>query len=194
MSYIVSARKYRPKTFEDVVGQEQITSTLKRSIETDHLAQAFLFCGPRGVGKTTFVESCINEYQEATFRRFLRSNYGRSPFDLIMMALLAISVIFIFMAASNFAGILAVDSHDNKSLLLPLIAVLIFILIPFFYGWLIVTKIVKSYGAAYSSLIGAAITVLTTLTLWKSESLQGSNPPLSMSILLFSLRYKRSPR
>jgi len=53
MSYIVSARKYRPKTFEDVVGQEQITSTLKRSIETDHLAQAFLFCGPRGVGKTT---------------------------------------------------------------------------------------------------------------------------------------------
>lgn len=53
MSYIVSARKYRPKTFEDVVGQEQITTTLKRSIETDHLAQAFLFCGPRGVGKTT---------------------------------------------------------------------------------------------------------------------------------------------
>ncbi len=53
MSYIVSARKYRPKTFEDVVGQEQITTTLKRSIETGHLAQAFLFCGPRGVGKTT---------------------------------------------------------------------------------------------------------------------------------------------
>lgn len=53
MSYIVSARKYRPKTFEDVVGQEQITTTLKRSIETNHLAQAFLFCGPRGVGKTT---------------------------------------------------------------------------------------------------------------------------------------------
>lgn len=53
MSYIVSARKYRPQTFEDVVGQEQITTTLKRSIENDHLAQAFLFCGPRGVGKTT---------------------------------------------------------------------------------------------------------------------------------------------
>lgn len=53
MSYIVSARKYRPKTFEDVVGQEQITTTLKRSIENDHVAQAFLFCGPRGVGKTT---------------------------------------------------------------------------------------------------------------------------------------------
>lgn len=53
MSYIVSARKYRPHTFEDVVGQEQITDTLKRAIEKDHVAQAFLFCGPRGVGKTT---------------------------------------------------------------------------------------------------------------------------------------------
>lgn len=53
MAYIVSARKYRPLTFEDVVGQDQITNTLKRAIETGQLAQAFLFCGPRGVGKTT---------------------------------------------------------------------------------------------------------------------------------------------
>lgn len=53
MAYIVSARKYRPHTFEDVVGQEQITNTLKRAIEANQLAQAFLFCGPRGVGKTT---------------------------------------------------------------------------------------------------------------------------------------------
>ena len=51
--YIVSARKYRPRNFDEVVGQEQVTATLQRAIETDHLAQAFLFCGPRGVGKTT---------------------------------------------------------------------------------------------------------------------------------------------
>ncbi len=53
MSYIVSARKYRPQRFEDVVGQEHITSTLKNALLTDKLAHAFLFCGPRGVGKTT---------------------------------------------------------------------------------------------------------------------------------------------
>lgn len=53
MSYIVSARKYRPQTFEDVVGQEHITSTLKNALMSDKLAHAFLFCGPRGVGKTT---------------------------------------------------------------------------------------------------------------------------------------------
>ena len=51
--YIVSARKYRPDTFEMVVGQDAITQTLKNSIKNNQLGQAYLFCGPRGVGKTT---------------------------------------------------------------------------------------------------------------------------------------------
>jgi len=52
-NFIVSARKYRPATFDRVVGQTSITTTLKNAIKNNHLAQAFLFCGPRGVGKTT---------------------------------------------------------------------------------------------------------------------------------------------
>ena len=52
-NFIVSARKYRPSTFRSVVGQENITSTLKNAIRNNQVAQAFLFCGPRGVGKTT---------------------------------------------------------------------------------------------------------------------------------------------
>lgn len=51
--FIVSARKYRPATFSSVVGQQSITSTLKNAIERGQLAHAYLFCGPRGVGKTT---------------------------------------------------------------------------------------------------------------------------------------------
>jgi DNA polymerase-3 subunit gamma/tau len=51
--FIVSARKYRPQNFSTVVGQSHITTTLKNSIKNNHLAHAFLFCGPRGVGKTT---------------------------------------------------------------------------------------------------------------------------------------------
>ena len=51
--FIVSARKYRPTTFADVVGQQAITNTLVNAIENNHLAQALLFTGPRGVGKTT---------------------------------------------------------------------------------------------------------------------------------------------
>ncbi|MBQ2340920.1 MAG: DNA polymerase III subunit gamma/tau, partial [Bacteroidaceae bacterium] len=52
-NYIVSARKYRPTTFSSVVGQSSLTTTLKNSIASGRLAHAYLFCGPRGVGKTT---------------------------------------------------------------------------------------------------------------------------------------------
>jgi DNA polymerase-3 subunit gamma/tau len=52
-NFIVSARKYRPASFDMVIGQNTITSTLKSAIKNNHLAQAYLFCGPRGVGKTT---------------------------------------------------------------------------------------------------------------------------------------------
>jgi DNA polymerase-3 subunit gamma/tau len=52
-NFVVSARKYRPADFKSVVGQQHITTTLQNAIKNKHLAQAFLFCGPRGVGKTT---------------------------------------------------------------------------------------------------------------------------------------------
>ncbi|MCA9605062.1 MAG: DNA polymerase III subunit gamma/tau, partial [Myxococcales bacterium] len=53
MAYTVFARKYRPQSFADVVGQEHVTRTLSNAIETDRVAHAFLFTGVRGVGKTT---------------------------------------------------------------------------------------------------------------------------------------------
>ncbi|HEY5499846.1 MAG TPA: DNA polymerase III subunit gamma/tau, partial [Bacteroidales bacterium] len=52
-NYLVSARKYRPDSFQSVVGQSALTTTLKNAIKNKQLAHAYLFCGPRGVGKTT---------------------------------------------------------------------------------------------------------------------------------------------
>lgn len=52
-NFVVSARKYRPNRFDEVVGQSHVSNTLKNALKTGHLAHAFLFCGPRGVGKTT---------------------------------------------------------------------------------------------------------------------------------------------
>ncbi|MCB0489617.1 MAG: DNA polymerase III subunit gamma/tau [Cyclobacteriaceae bacterium] len=66
-SFVVSARKYRPLGFDEVVGQDHITTTLKNAIDNNKLAQALLFCGPRGVGKTTcarIVARMINGFEE----------------------------------------------------------------------------------------------------------------------------------
>ncbi len=72
--FVVSARKYRPQTFKDVVGQQAITNTLLNAIENNHLAQALLFTGPRGVGKTTcarilakMINSDVTEQKDEDF-------------------------------------------------------------------------------------------------------------------------------
>ena len=56
MSYLALYRKYRPKTFEEVVGQENVVKILSNSIKTDHISHAYLFSGPRGTGKTSIAK------------------------------------------------------------------------------------------------------------------------------------------
>ena len=72
--FVVSARKYRPQSFRDVVGQQAITNTLLNAIENNHLAQALLFTGPRGVGKTTCAVTDDNDFAFNVFELDAASN------------------------------------------------------------------------------------------------------------------------
>jgi len=80
-NFIVSARKYRPMSFQAVVGQKSITSILQKSIESDQLAQSYLFCGPRGVGKTTCARIFAKEINKFTNDADLE-NFSFNIFEL----------------------------------------------------------------------------------------------------------------
>ena len=73
MSYLVSARKYRPTKFDNVVGQKHVTTTLTNAIKNNKIGHAYLFCGPRGVGKTTCARifaSTVNENSNSQYNIF----------------------------------------------------------------------------------------------------------------------------
>ena len=81
-SFVVSALKYRPTTFEEVVGQQSITQTLKNSLETEQLAQALLFCGPRGVGKTSCARILAKQINKSSQKESTDDDFAFNIFEL----------------------------------------------------------------------------------------------------------------
>lgn len=80
--YVVSARKYRPVKFEDVVGQSHVTTTLQNAVKNEKIAQSLLFCGPRGVGKTTCARILANEINGFDIDNPLENNNNLNIYEL----------------------------------------------------------------------------------------------------------------
>ena len=80
--YVVSARKYRPVKFEDVVGQNHVTTTLQNAVKNEKVAQSLLFCGPRGVGKTTCARILANEINGFDIDNPLENNNNLNIYEL----------------------------------------------------------------------------------------------------------------
>ena len=80
--FVVSALKYRPTSFEEVVGQHGITQTLKNSLEKNQLAQALLFCGPRGVGKTSCARILAKEINKSDLEGTVHDDFAFNIFEL----------------------------------------------------------------------------------------------------------------
>ena len=80
--YVVSARKYRPIKFDDVVGQSHVTTTLENAIKNNKIAQSILFCGPRGVGKTTCARILANEINGFNIKNPLNSSNNLNIYEL----------------------------------------------------------------------------------------------------------------
>ena len=80
--YVVSARKYSPTKFEDVVGQSHVTTTLQNAIKNEKIAQSILFCGPRGVGKTTCARILANEINDFNIENPLENSNNLNIYEL----------------------------------------------------------------------------------------------------------------
>ena len=81
-NYVVSARKYRPTSFNDVIGQDHVTTTLKNAIENKKVAQSLLFCGPRGVGKTTCARIVAKMVNNLEWNDPLKNNNDLNIYEL----------------------------------------------------------------------------------------------------------------
>ena len=128
------------------IGREAYRAQMIDTLTGEDRRGAILVTGRRGVGKTSFVESSLKEYDAAVFRRFLRSNYGRSAIDHLMLAILALIIGFTALVITDLIEYFSVTVRENTIAVFPLIIFVIASFIPFAYGYLALGE----YGFSFS--------------------------------------------
>lgn len=139
-------RRLNDSNIDTLVGREGHRAFLIDALSGAGRRGAYLVTGRRGVGKTTFVENCLSEYRANVFRRFLRSNVGRSPLDLIAVAAVGLFLLFVLLSASDLLEFLVHQKARNGSflILVPLLLVLAVVLLPMILGTSILFRMWKS--------------------------------------------------
>ena len=146
----ISKDRNHNKSVGDFVGKDGERAFLVNALTDGGSRGSYLVTGRRGVGKTSFVESCIQEYEESVFKRFLRSSHGRSLFDRIAMVSILFLILVSLLVASDILQPLAVNVHENALLVLAIVPLGIFVAIPLFYSFFV-------FRTAFKLLIGLGL-------------------------------------
>lgn len=157
-------RLTRDKSSGDAAG-EYVGRDGERALLVDALTNAgargaYLITGRRGVGKTTFVESCLSEYQAGVFKRFLRAPHGRSLLDKIAMAILALMFILAMVVLSDLLEQVAAGWSENRLLLLLAVPLILIMLLPAAYG----LRSLRMCSTLLSKYTGASLSFIITIT------------------------------
>ena len=137
-----------PKRGEEAIfiGREGQQAFLVGELTSGKTHGSYLVTGRRGAGKTSFVESCLEEYKKSLFTRFLHSNHGRGIWDLLAMLLFAVIISFALLITSELIQISAVAQKNNKLLLFLLIPSVLFCLLPAIFGYQIIRSTISLWS------------------------------------------------
>ena len=169
------------------VGREGHRAFLIEALNGGGRRGAYLVTGRRGVGKTTFVESCLSEYQSGVYRRFLRSSYGRSGIDLLMMTCLAFLLVFILLATTNFIEILSIAQNENSILWVPLLMLIFLGGIPLILSYRIIKTLFSNVNQSLSRVASIVTITVMIYIVWGMKPFGSPVESISKLILTLSI-------
>ena len=147
-----------------LVGREKQRAFLIDALTGTPKRGAYLVTGRRGVGKTTFVQNCLNEFKANVFRRHLRSRVGRAPLDLLFTIIVISSWVVLSLTASDLIEFVAPLVSSNVLLLIPLCAALLITALPFLYGAYVLWQLATAISRRWSVVMACIFIILAAGT------------------------------